>query len=891
MDSERFKQIEELFIQACELPESQREAFVDSAKLFDESIKAEVISMLRADIEVDHAQQAVQQQACEVDICSHTWQGQTVDRYLVDREIASGGMGSVYLAHRVDKVYQQKVAIKFLTSGLFSSQARQRFLAERQILAKLNHPNIAQLLDGGTTQQGVPYLVMEFVDGLAIDEYADQHQLTIKQRLLLVLKVCEALQYAHQNLIVHRDIKASNILVDAQGEVKLLDFGIAKILDDSDIYSLEGESLAKTLTAMRLLTPEYASPEQVRGDPVSTATDVYGVGVLMYRLLSGEFPLSINRNRPQELEASICQSTIVRPSSRVSSHEDPNIARLRGLSPKQLARSLKGDLDNIILYALRKEPSRRYATVNALATDLNQYLKQRPISARRDSLAYRLSRFYQRNQAVVIAASVTIAIISGLLTFYTSQLQTQRDRAFVAEQAAKEKAESLQVTTDFLISMFTTANPRETGGPNTKAITVLNQGFERIDQAMPVDSLSKAKLLQNMGLAYMGLFELERSKQALNRSLAIYEVLDETDSLQKAQVMHQLGDSYRKSNQTDKAIELLQKALQIRRKHYLGDHESIADSYNNLAQAVVELGDLDKAIDWQKQSIAMHRRLDPDAAIFVPLNNLSLLLGDNYQFSEALRLADEAYTNFKSSHKQGDKQGLITIQLNRGMLLTRSGYPERAIDALLEIHPIAENINTVGNNESLVLINRELAQAYHAVRDFPTAEQYFEQALLACERLDWCNDSLLPGIVYKYQALMFKDMGQYVSALERIEKAYVAYQKYTGKSSKSLALVYLFKAEILKLNGQAVQARSMLADFNKIFGAENKFNRMYRTLLESEQALEQGAHQTALTLLQPVLEFHRNYYGIKSPLYLRASRLQQRALKIAEGKVLQLEQG
>jgi len=349
--------------------------------------------------------------------------GYRLGTYELERLLGRGGMGSVWLANRFGNEFNKKVAIKLVRRGMDSHEILRRFRRERQVLANLDHPNIALLIDGGSTPEGLPYLVMEYVEGTPIDKYCDDHKSTISERLHLFRAVCSAVQYAHQNLVVHRDIKAGNILVTADGVPKLLDFGIAKLLPGPN-SALEPH----TRPDMRPMTLDYASPEQVRGDPVNTATDVYSLGVLLYRLLTGRMPFEHGGSRAA-LEHSICEAEPPKPSSvamgagasAIPDSTQKMAAQGESLEAarKRLRKKLSGDLDNIILMALRKEPHRRYATVEQLSEDIHRYLEDRPVIARLDTPGYQLARFVQRNAegvaaAVVVAAAlVSIAAVSS----------------------------------------------------------------------------------------------------------------------------------------------------------------------------------------------------------------------------------------------------------------------------------------------------------------------------------------------------------------------------------------------------------------------------------------------------------------------------------------------
>jgi non-specific serine/threonine protein kinase/serine/threonine-protein kinase len=342
--------------------------------------------------------------------------------YRLVREIGRGGMGTVYLAVRDDDAFKKRVALKVLKRGMDTDTIVQRFRHERQILAGLDHPNIAGLLDGGTTADGLPFFAMEYIEGATIVEYCDARDLDITARLNMFREICAAVQYAHQNLVVHRDIKPSNVLVTGDGTPKLLDFGIAKLLNPE----LAGYTLAPTAPGLQLMTPEYASPEQVRGEPVTTATDIYSLGVLLYELLTGRLPYRITSRAASDIVRIVCESAPIRPSTAVTEipEIDPNVhqpgvdtqRKPRTAHGDVLRRRLTGDLDNIVLKAISKEPVRRYASVDQFSEDIRRHLVGLPVIARHDTFGYRAGKFARRNRAVVVAAVVTIlTLVGGLI--------------------------------------------------------------------------------------------------------------------------------------------------------------------------------------------------------------------------------------------------------------------------------------------------------------------------------------------------------------------------------------------------------------------------------------------------------------------------------------------
>jgi serine/threonine protein kinase len=405
MKAEQYQQVKQVFNRALGLSPDERPAFLDQAVGDQPALRSAVEKLLAAH---DCADSFIETPAFEfaaewlIPEASALVEGERIGPYRMVREIGRGGMGAVYLAERADDQYRKQVAIKLVRRGLDTAEILRRFLAERQILANLDHPNIARLLDGSTTEDGLPYIAMEYVEGLPLVDYCDRHALAITERLKLFRTVCSAVHYAHQNLVIHRDLKPGNILVTTDGVPKLLDFGIAKV------FRAEAQDGDATRTELRALTPEYASPEQLRGERVTTASDVYSLGVILYQLLTGLRPYQFKTADPMERLRTICDQQPEKPSAAVEARmknesRKAKAARFHPASPGLHPAALRGDLDNIVLMAMRKEPQRRYSSVEQFADDLRRHLENLPVLARKDTFAYRAAKLIRRNKAVAAA--------------------------------------------------------------------------------------------------------------------------------------------------------------------------------------------------------------------------------------------------------------------------------------------------------------------------------------------------------------------------------------------------------------------------------------------------------------------------------------------------------
>jgi len=439
MTPERWEQIRDLLHSAMQMEAKKRQVFLDQRCSKDPTLRQELDRLLAAEGELDSS--FLESPAVEL-VASHLASspssrllvpsnrsliGLRLGDYEIIEEIGSGGMGEVYRGCRADDEYRKQVAIKLVRAGQDSRSIVQRFKQERQILASLDHPNIGRLLDGGTTGDGLPFFVMEFIEGLPIDRYCDTRQLGISERLRLFQQVCSAVQYAHQHGLIHRDLKPGNILVAADGVPKLLDFGIAKVLEPG-VFAGQAEA---TMTICRALTPSYASPEQIKGTTITTASDIYSLGVVLYALLTGHSPYKVTHEAAEEMLHAVCEVDPEKPSTAVgrTANEDNQQALIES-SVEKLSHRLRGDLDDIVLMALRKEPQRRYASAAQFSEDIQRHLENRPVIARKDTVVYLASKFVRRNKtAVAAAALLVLSVLAGMFATLRQARIAQAERA------------------------------------------------------------------------------------------------------------------------------------------------------------------------------------------------------------------------------------------------------------------------------------------------------------------------------------------------------------------------------------------------------------------------------------------------------------------------------
>ena len=552
----RAERLHALFLDALRHAPEERGAFLQSACGDDATLRREVTELLQADAAATAADflgapiQPVADLLGAVDRTEsdESLQGRNVGPYALVRRLGHGGMGDVYLALR-EQPFRQYVALKLIRGGLETPDLRLRFEMERQILAALNHPHIARLLDGGTTADGLAYFAMEYVEGEPITAYADRQRLSLDDRLRLFAQVCHAVHYAHQNLIVHRDLKPSNILVAEDGagrpHVKLLDFGVAKLLNPA----LTSLGMPVTQTMARLLTPDYASPEQVRGLPVTTASDVYSLGVLLYELLCGHRPYRLTLYSAPEVERIVCEQDPERPSTRALKDEPiagrdgttrvitaAEVSAARRLPADRLRRRLRGDLDNVVMTALRKEPARRYASARQLAIDVERHLAGLPVEARPNTLGYRVQKFVVRHRTPVVAALLAIAALVAALSMSLGQearVRAERDRAEVALATSEE-------VNAFLLALFMASEPGDVLGDTTAVRTLLERGVVRAE-ALADQPAAQARLLHVLGEAYLELGSYARADTLLRQALAAEQTVQPPSAERLADLQHALG--------------------------------------------------------------------------------------------------------------------------------------------------------------------------------------------------------------------------------------------------------------------------------------------------------------------------------------------------------------
>ena len=883
MTGERWQRIKAILQAALERAPEERTAFVAEACADDGTLRLEVESLLKEQDAMQRAPETAPEGGLVATLLSHAQQveGKRIGPYRLIRELGHGGMGAVYLAERADGQFKQFVALKLIRRGLEHGEVLRRFRYERQILAGLDHPNIARLLDGGATEDGTPYFALEYIEGQPLDEYCCEHKLSVPQRLELFRTVCSAVQYAHQNLVIHRDLKPSNIMVTPPrdgkaGVPKLLDFGIAKLLNPTQFDLTE----AQTQASVRPMTPAYASPEQVRGQPVTTASDVYSLGVLLYELLTGRRPYEIAGLSVREIEQAVCDSEPERPSTALShaSHEGKrraavlraslktNVVRstadtqaeafdeasAAGLDPERARRQLQGDLDNIVMMALRKEPQRRYASVEQLSEDIRRHLAGLPVTARPNTFGYRAGKFIRRHKTGVAAALlVVVSLLSGLLVAVR--------QARIAERRFNEVRQLANV----YLFEFHDAIEKLPGATPARQLVVKRalEYLERLSQEVAGDRTLQRELataylkvgdvqgrpgFSNLG-DFPGALDSYRKSLALRAPLLQAAPGDVALQREHANNLDRLGDALRMSGALGAALEHYRQALALREPLAAAapqERQARADlgsSLQRLADATALSGNRAEALKLQQRAselisaVAAAAPQDADARrnhyiALIKLGDRQGGLGDKAamlaSYRQALVLAETAATAAPEDARAQREFAVAYDKLGNGLMA--SGEPAPALTAYQAAFGIREKLALV--DESNVEAQRDLATSYgklgetlEKLNDLAGAEKQYRQMLARDEELakvvsdyaslkaDLAFDHEKLGLVRAARGALTEALAQHRQAAQLREEL-VLIDPQNAESKRDLAGSYVYIGELgMRLKNAAAQREACTA--------------------------------------------------------------------------------
>jgi serine/threonine protein kinase/tetratricopeptide (TPR) repeat protein len=771
--------------------------------------------------------------------------GDRVGPYRILQTLGVGGMGEVYLAERADAEFEQKVAIKVVHGGALKRATQSRFRVERQILAQLDHPNIARLLDGGTLPDATTYIVMEYVDGLPIDAYCDTHRLDIGERLRLFQVVCGAVHYAHQNLIVHRDLKPSNILVTSAGVPKLLDFGIAKLLDDRQAGQ---HTLAVTQADLRLLTPDHASPEQIRGQAITTASDVYVLGVLLYKLLAGVGPFVIASMRLTDIERAICEKNPALVSDAIGSLEavPPGILESRSTSAGRLRRTLQGDLDNIVCMAMHKEPERRYGSAQQMAGDIQRHLDGKPVIARRDTMSYRSAKFVRRHWLPVSAGlAVCVLTLAFAATTYVQGRRIAAERDRVAEQRQRaefERSRAEEVST-FLVNLFRLSDPEENRGNQVTARELLDAGARRLQGALQDQPATKAALLATVGAVYDSLGQYRDAVPILRQALTLQPAAHDRSHID---TLLELGHAQAGAGDLSGAETPLFNALRLaqtdygaasqpsgralweigRLRYQQGRYAEAKDLYQrglnilettqapatDVAALLEDLAQVySREQQWALAKQTYERALDVDRRILgddhprvaAHLHNLAVVAQNMGDLQRAEELYRDAIARLERAYG-GEHPETAGARGNYGLLLQREGRLKEAEPLLRSAVNIAIKSNGP-SNYNVAYARVSLAMLLEDEGNLKSAESEYRQALAIYDK------SLPPDHQWRASALMLLagllvNHGNAEEALNLSEQSLQIWTATASASNPGTAQAHTIHAYALGLLGRTREA-------------------------------------------------------------------------------------
>jgi len=726
-EAERWERVQEILADALELESTERGAYLDRVCAEDDELRTEVESLIRASTEADAyftdlaGRAGITQEASgsrgrpgpEMDM-----EGRRVGAYRLGALLGRGGMGAVYTAERADGQFELTAALKLLPVGAATPESHRRFLEERRILARLEHPNIARLYDGGMTDDGTPYFVMEYVRGMPLTEYCRVRQVGFEERLRLFVNVCDAVSFAHRKLVVHRDLKPNNVLVTGEGQVKLLDFGIARLIEPG-----EG-TLTATSLGGRLMTPRYASPEQLKGEPVTTASDVYTLGVILHELLTGVLPYEIQPDGSW-MDA-ICKQPVPVPSHRIArwakataevtpeTRDVVTTANAMGLSVRALGRRLRGDLDNIVLKALRKETDRRYASVEALTEDIRRHIEGFPVKARPEGFRYVASRFLTRNALAVSAAATVILLLGTVVVLLVRFALTTRAQA---EQIGLQRDRAEEIS-HFMRELFEVANPSLPQGETVTARELLDRGAEKIQNDHADEPTLQAEMMTVLGSVYHHLGLNASAIALLRQASTLQERLRTVGPEDRAETMAELGTALLDNGEIQEAATVLRDARDLRRSVRGPDDPDVALATFDLARTLHLVGDAAGAEREFREAVRVFRvhQMTHDATYAEALYLLAEYLQVQRNAAEAEPLYEESLAILQELGGEYDAGippiliGMASVAVQQERYDSATALLRRAVAIDEHLYGEVDGGNHASLAQSVFSLGRHLAQ-------------------------------------------------------------------------------------------------------------------------------------------------------------------------------------
>jgi len=695
--------------------------------------------------------------------------GRTIGSFKLIEILGEGGMGAVYLAERTDGEFEQLVAIKFLKNGLFSPMMRERFRLEKVILSRLDHPGIARLYDGGVTEDGTPYLVMEYVNGSPVDQYCEDRNLSIDERIAIFIKICDTVQYAHSHFIIHRDLKPKNIYITEAGEVKVLDFGIAKLLTND----IDEWAHLQTSQGQFLLSLQHAAPEQITGGEPSASTDVYVLGILLYKLLTGTFPFNFKQKTRKEAEHIIQTEIPVKPN-RIQNKDIGYISE---------------DLSSIIMKALRKEPGERYQTVFELSGDINRYIENLPVHARKGGLQYKTKKYLQRNKLSITVALLIVLALVGFGVYHINEINEQK-------MIAQNEAVTAQMVTDYMVDLFSSANPLQNIQDTMTVYNLLQRGVEKIDevQDQPVVQMN---LLTAIGKSYINLSDYNSATQLLQRADSIANKVYQENSFETASSSLHLASLYASMRDFQTAIPYYKKSLTYFNESSIENFEKRAIALSGLGDSYLETGNSDSSITLLKEALQISNNSNTDLYLSI-LGKQAKVYRSIGNFNEAekiyLEIIDASQNTQETNYKilPGTLNNLAFLLKTQGRHKEARMYYEKALD----LHTLV--YGEKHSNTAMILTN--LASTTMLLGEYEYTEylikKNIEIKIETTGEASWQTGSAYSGI-----ARFYLETGRPEKATEAFKKALHIYQLALGSEHTWTAINHLYLDFSLELAG------------------------------------------------------------------------------------------
>lgn len=908
MNQTQWKKVSEIVDTALDLKAEERSGYIKKECKGDLELKHEVTDLLESIAESQQEEYLENPGAFPGDLAldvansgkggASSLIGETIGNYKILELIGHGGMGSVFLTERVDGAYDEKVALKLLRRGMDTPSNIARFRRERNILASLNHPNIAHLLDGGITDDGLPYLVMEYVDGIPLLEYCNNQNLSVQERLSLFKSICSAVEHAHKNATIHRDLKPSNIFISEGGTVKILDFGIAKLVEPNQ----QEDYIIQTRTNARILTMGYAAPEQFEQQPITTATDIYTMGILLYELLVGVRPFDLGQKSLPEIESIIRNEEPKHPSKKfklLSGSKQVTIAGQRSISPNALVQQLKGDLDAIVMKALRTEPEARYSSVEQLLDDLNRYHQSRPLVARSDTFRYRFGKFMSRNRKLVVGGLLMLISVVGFASYHVYRITEERN---IAEIEAR-KARSVK---NFLIDIFRASNPRsiDFGGRDLTARQLLMTGKNTIDNEFKNQPDVHAEILLAIGDALKNIDAFEEADKSYQSALDISAETSQPVAY-KIQACVRLGwlhtdwreqrlipDEYaRRAHDLLQQVEHPSPSLEaavfglLGRVHTVRTHYKKGNRYFSRADSIYISSGLEQTYEYITMLTGYGRSLLYDSDFEQSYQTLrksnrlhrerydrpTLTIAENYKYmgwsNRELGNFDKSNAYFRKSIElkkklTGDRSFQTAIpmyHLSRNYLL--AGDYEKSEELARKVLGIYRDKVDPGNQFILQAKNYIAIALYHQQK-FAEAEKIFQEVIGTSDKRKY------KAMVRAHLAMVYQQTGRFREAVSILQNTIHANEEIHGAQSRGVAVDMVKLAAAYREMGQLDKARKYFERAESILKEKVPEGHYRLAELHYQYArlhLAAGDEQQARHRFKKACDIYQDCFGPDSP--------------------------